>query len=125
MPLATTATYSGPNDPCTVDLTAPSVFTGISALYWSQPIYVAKPEDPWTEMVLDPTNGIPPFGLDPSIHHNNPVAGMRVPIEATPALPTYQAEPLTDAHLTSSTKPTATSWRCGAPERTHDLTVVG
>ena len=99
MPLATTATFSGPNDPCTVDLTDPSVSTGISALYWSQPIYVAKPEDPWTDMALDPTNGLPPYGLDPSIHRNNPVAGMRVPIEATPALPTYQAEPLTDAHL--------------------------
>jgi len=98
-PLAATATYSDRNAPCTVDLTDPSVSTGISALYWSQPIYVAKPEDPWTDMGLDPTNGLPPYGLDPSIHHNNPVAEMRVPADATPALPTYQAEPLTDAHL--------------------------
>jgi len=99
MPLATTAAFSGPNDPCTIDLTDPSVSTGISALNWSQPIYVAKPEDPRTGLSLDPNNGLPPYGLDPSVHRNNPVAGMGVPIDATPALPTYEAEPLTDAHL--------------------------
>jgi hypothetical protein len=97
-PLARTAEYSSRADACTLDLTDPMLFVGISSRFWSQPIYVAKSTDPFTKLSLDASLGLR-AGLDPAIHHNNPVSGMKIPANAIPALPRYEDESNTDAHL--------------------------